>query len=44
LTRDQVRLLKTDKIPGGQQPTLVDLGMQQQPLEDFLPALRDKYG
>ena len=44
LTRDQVRLLKTDKVLSGQQPTLADLGVQPQPLEDFLAVLREKYG
>jgi uncharacterized protein YbjT (DUF2867 family) len=43
LTRDQVRLLKTDKVLSGMQPTLGDLGMQPRPLEGFLTALKDKY-
>jgi uncharacterized protein YbjT (DUF2867 family) len=43
LTRDQVRLLKTDKVVSGAEPTLGDLGVQSRPLEDFLAALKDKY-
>jgi NADH dehydrogenase len=41
LTRDQVRLLKTDKVVSGAEPTLGDLGLQPRPLEQFLTALRD---
>jgi NADH dehydrogenase len=41
LTRDQVRLLKTDKVVSGMQPTLADLGIQPRPLEQFLTAFRD---
>ena len=36
LTRDQVRLLKTDKVLSGMQPTLGDLGVQSRRLDDFL--------
>jgi hypothetical protein len=36
LTRDQVRLLKTDKVVSGMEPTLDDLGVQPQPLDEFL--------
>ena len=36
LTRDQVRLLKTDKVVSGMEPTLGDLGVQPRPLEEFL--------
>jgi len=43
LTRDQVRLLKTDKVVSGTEPTLGDLGVQPRPLEEFLPAFKDKY-
>jgi len=43
LTRDQVRLLKTDKVLSGMQPTLGDLGVQSRRLDDFLAALKDKY-
>jgi uncharacterized protein YbjT (DUF2867 family) len=43
LTRDQVRLLKTDKVLSRMQSTLGDLGVQSRPLEDFLAALKDKY-
>jgi hypothetical protein len=42
LTRDQVRLLKTDKVLSGMQPTLGDLGVQSRRLDDFLVALKDK--
>ncbi|MBV8935168.1 MAG: complex I NDUFA9 subunit family protein [Alphaproteobacteria bacterium] len=41
LTRDQVRLLKTDKVVSGLEPTLGDLGVQARPLEQFLTAFRD---
>jgi uncharacterized protein YbjT (DUF2867 family) len=44
LTRDQVRLLKTDKVVSGMEPTLRDLGVQPRPLEEFLAAFQDKRG
>jgi uncharacterized protein YbjT (DUF2867 family) len=43
LTRDQVRLLKTDKVASDLEPTLGDLGVQPQPLEEFLAVFKDKY-
>jgi NADH dehydrogenase len=43
LTRDQVRLLKTDKVVSGLEPTLGDLGVQPRPLEEFLSVFKDKY-
>ena len=43
LTRDQVGLLKTDKVLSGMQPTLGDLGVQSRRLDDFLAPLKDKY-
>jgi hypothetical protein len=43
LTRDQVRLLKTDKVVSGVEPTLGDLGVQPWPLEEFLVVLKDKH-
>ena len=43
LTRDQVRLLKTDKVVSGVEPTLGDLGVQPWPLEEFLAVFKDKY-
>jgi NADH dehydrogenase len=43
LTRDQVRLLKTDKVVSGAEPTLGDLGVQSRPLEEFLTIFKDKY-
>jgi uncharacterized protein YbjT (DUF2867 family) len=43
LTRDQVRLLKTDKVLSGMQPTLGDLGVQSRRLDDFHAPLKDKY-
>ena len=43
LTRDQVRLLKTDKVVSGAEPTLSDLGVQPRPLEEFLAVLKDRY-
>jgi len=42
LTRDQVRLLKTDKVVSGMEPTLGDLGVQRRPLEEFLAVFKDK--
>ena len=42
LTRDQVRLLKTDKVVSGLEPTLRDLGVQPRPLEEFLAALKEQ--
>jgi uncharacterized protein YbjT (DUF2867 family) len=44
LTRDQVRLLKTDKVVSGMEPTLGDLGVQPRPLEEFLAAFKDANG
>jgi len=44
LTRDQVRLLKTDKVVSGREPTLGDLGVQPRPLEEFLVVIKDTYG
>jgi uncharacterized protein YbjT (DUF2867 family) len=44
LTRDQVLLLKTDKVVGGMQPTLGDLGVQARPLTEFLAAFAGDYG
>ena len=43
LTRDQVRLLKTDKVVGEVEPTLGDLCIQPWPLEEFLAVLKDKH-
>jgi uncharacterized protein YbjT (DUF2867 family) len=43
LTRDQVRLLKTDKVVSGAEPTLGDLGVQPRPLEEFLTIFKDKH-
>src|SRR5216684_2193401 len=43
LTRDQVRLLKTDKVVSGMEPTLGDLGVQPRPLEEFLAVFKDKH-
>jgi NADH dehydrogenase len=39
LTRDQVRLLQTDKVISGTEPTLADLGISPSALESFLPEL-----
>jgi NADH dehydrogenase len=41
LTRDQVRLLRTNKVVSGVELTLGDLGVQPRPLEQFLTAFRD---
>jgi NADH dehydrogenase len=44
LTRDQVRLLKTDKVVSGREPTLGDLGVQASPLDEkFLSVFKDKH-
>ena len=43
LTRDRVRLLKTDKVVSGTESTLGDLGVQSHRLEEFLAALKSKY-
>jgi len=43
LTRDQVRLLKTDKVVSGTEPTLGDLGVQPRALSEFLAVVKDKY-
>jgi NADH dehydrogenase len=40
LTRDQVRLLKTDKVVSGMESTLDDLGVQPQPLDEFLSVFK----
>jgi NADH dehydrogenase len=42
LTRDQVRLLKTDKVVSGVEPTLANLGVQLRPLEEFLAVFKDR--
>jgi uncharacterized protein YbjT (DUF2867 family) len=44
LTRDQVRLLKADKVLSGIEPTLVDLGVQPRRLEEFLAVFKDANG
>jgi NADH dehydrogenase len=44
LTRDQVRLLKTDKVVSGMEPTLSDLGVQPRPLEEFLAVFKAANG
>ena len=44
LTRDQVRLLKTDKINSGREPTLADLGIRPTDLRAFLRTLKAKCG
>src|SRR3984893_12849840 len=43
LTRDQVRLLKTDKVVSGMGPTLGDLGVQPRALDEFLAVIKDNY-
>jgi uncharacterized protein YbjT (DUF2867 family) len=43
LTRDQVRLLRTDKVVSGMGPTLGDLGVQAHPLEEFLEVFKEMY-
>ena len=43
LTRDQVRLLKTDKVVSGAEPTLGDLGVRSRSLDEFLAAFTEAY-
>ena len=44
LTRDQVQLLKTDKVVSGRKPTLGDLGVPASPLDEkFLSVFKDKH-
>lgn len=43
LTRDQVRLLRTDKIVGGAEPTLTALGIEPQALEAVMPEYLTRY-
>ena len=43
LTRDQVRLLKTDKVVSGAEPTLGDLGVRSRSLDEFLAAVTEAY-
>jgi NADH dehydrogenase len=43
LTRDQVRLLRTDKVVSGVELTLGDLGVQPRQLEEFLSVFTDKH-
>jgi uncharacterized protein YbjT (DUF2867 family) len=38
LTRDQVRLLRTDKVVSGSEPTLADLGVEAKALETIVPG------
>ena len=42
LTRDQVRLLKTDKVISGTEPTLGDLGVEPRPLREFLATFKSR--
>ena len=43
LTRDQVRLLRTDKVIGGSEPLLGDLGVEPQALETIVPEYLSAY-
>ena len=43
LTRDQVRLLKTDKVVSGTEPTFGDLGVQSHRLEEFMAVFKSKH-
>ena len=36
-TRDQVRLLRTDKVVSGSEPTLADIGVEARALETVVP-------
>jgi hypothetical protein len=42
LTRDQIRLVRTDKVVSGMEPTLGDLGVQTRPLEEFLAVFKER--
>jgi NADH dehydrogenase len=43
LTRDQVRLLKTDKVVSGSEPTLADAGVEAKALETIVPEYLEMY-
>jgi NADH dehydrogenase len=43
LTRDQVRLLKTDKVVSGSEPTLADVGVGAKALETIVPEYLAMY-
>ena len=43
LTRDQVRLLRTDKVIGGSEPPLGYLGVEPQALETIVPKYLSAY-
>ena len=43
LTRDQVTLLRSDNVPGGEQPGLADLGIAPTELEMVLPGYLARY-
>ncbi|GEO17382.1 complex I NDUFA9 subunit family protein [Microvirga aerophila] len=44
LTRDQVRLLRTDKVVSGSEPTLADLGVEAKALETIVPGYLAVHG
>jgi NADH dehydrogenase len=43
LTRDQVRLLRTDKVVSGSEPTLADVGVEAKALETIVPEYLEMY-
>ena len=43
IPRDQVRLLRTDKVIGGSEPLLGDLGVRPQALETIVPEYLSVY-
>lgn len=43
LTRDQVQLLKTDKVISGREPTLANLGIRPTPLATILPVFKEMH-
>jgi NADH dehydrogenase len=43
LTRDQVRLLRTDKVVSGFEPTLADIGVEPKPLDTIVPEYLAAY-
>ena len=43
ITRDKVRLLRTNKVIGGSEPLLGDLGVEPQALETIVPEYLSDY-
>ncbi len=43
LTRDQITLMKTDNVVGGQVPALADLGIEPTAVETVLPTYMNRF-